>query len=122
MATKISQSVSETPFEGNSLVESEIELLLRKVSIDKKIEIPYEFIKEINEYARRNSFTFDYTIHKNKTSNIRVCCTQCVKAHALEKSKQMKLGKEISDAIEEMFECETGHNGYYIDKEDLKKI
>src|SRR3989338_697238 len=106
MATKISQSVSETLFDGNSLVESEIELLLRKVSRDKKIEIPYEFIKEINKYARRNSFTFDYTIHKNKTSNIRVCCTQCVKAHALEKAKEMNLGKDAIYALDEIFECE----------------
>ena len=122
MMKKSTQSVSEIPPDGNSLEESTIESMLRKVVRDHKVEIPDEFIEEINEYAKRNAFTFDYTIHKNKTSNVRVCCTQCLKAHALEKAKEMNLEKEIIDALDEMFGCETGHNGYYIDKEELRKI
>ena len=115
-------SASETPLDGNSLIESTVESLLKKVVKTEKDAFPDEFIREIKRYAKRNAFTLDYTIHNNHSNRIKVCCSQCVKAHALEKAKRMNLGKEAIKSIEEMFECEIGHNGYYLDREEVKKI
>ena len=120
MATKSTQSVSETPSDGNSLVESAIESFLRKGK--KNLNFPEEFINKIKKYARRNAFTLDYTIHDGERETIKVCCSKCLKAHVLEKAKEMGLGDDVMDKLDEIFECETGHNGYYIDKEELKKI
>ena len=113
---------SETRLNGNSLVESAIESFLRTSVRNKKSGFPEEFINEVKRYAKRNAFTLDYTIHDRQKNKIRVCCSQCLKAHALEKARKMNLGNELIKKIEEMFECEAGHNGYYIDKEELKKI
>ena len=71
--------------------------------------------RELESFAKRNS------IFSTKVNDklVHHCCPSCLKAHALKKAKEMNTDVK---AIEEMFQCETGHLGYYLDDEEIVKI
>jgi len=81
-----------------------------------KKQIPDNLARELENFAKRNS------IFSTKVDDklVHHCCPSCLKAHALKKSEELNL--DCKEAIEEMFECETGHLGYYLDEEEIIKI
>jgi len=78
-------------------------------------KLPDSFVKELESFAKRNS------IFSTKVDDQLVyhCCPSCLKAHALKKAGEMKHNLK---EIEEMFDCEIGHLGYYLDKGEIIKI
>ena len=50
------------------------------------------------------------------------CCPHCLKAHLLKKADEMNLGKATREIIISMGELQTGHDGYYLDKEKIVKL
>ncbi|MDO8508217.1 MAG: hypothetical protein Q7S27_00870 [Nanoarchaeota archaeon] len=48
-------------------------------------------------------------------------CLRCLKAYTLSKAKNLDLPEDF-EIISRIFKCETGHNDYYLDKEDLEPI
>ena len=67
-----------------------------------------ETIKEILKFAKRNS------LHVNNKKHY--CCPSCLKAHLTKNSKMNN--REIN----KLLKCQTGHQGYYLDKERLIKL
>ena len=79
--------------------------------------IPDKLTDELNHFIKRNSLVF---LHLPNTAN--GICKRCLKAHAIRKAQEMNLHKWIICSISEKFDCEAGHNGYYLDKSKLIKI
>ena len=81
-------------------------LLTHKVSgIKKNMLIPDDLIVELEDFAERNSIV-------NSPS---VTCCRCLKAHALKQAEKETLSKSTKDFLMQIFDCEEGHNGYYLD-------
>ncbi len=124
MILKKQIQASETRFDGQTILEYQVDeiiydLLNRAVA---GLDIPGQLIREIKLFAGRNSLIFEsYSIHSNRDETVKVCCKQCLKAHALQKAKYFDLSNEVLDLIDDVFSCETGHSGYYLDKEELVK-
>ena len=94
-------------------IESEILRDLNKIS--------QKLLKEAESFKERNSLAvIGHTIESKKP--IHRCCPQCLKAHLLKKSEEMNSGKAIREIIIGMHSCETGHYGYYLDRDELIKI
>ena len=46
----------------------------------------------------------------------------CLKAYALKKAAELGLGQNAIAAVRRMIPGETGHNGYYMDGEELIRV
>ncbi len=92
----------------------------RSYLLDRKVQallhgtiIPDDFISELEDFKERNA------ILKNDET---ICCQQCLKAYALKKASQLGLNSEAIREIQKMIKGKTGHDGYYIDKDQLNTI
>lgn len=83
--------------------------------------IPRKLVTELKNYAKRNSLALDSHLIRNK-AEVHICCPNCFKAHALSKLKEFGFDSDIKELIEESFSCDTGHLGYYMDKDKIKRI
>ena len=83
--------------------------------------LPSSFIYEIRQFIKRNSIAVDiFSMHEKKTSY--VCCEHCLKAYSVSLAKEMGLSKEIIDFLTESMKGNMGHDGYYLDSDDLSKV
>lgn len=80
--------------------------------IRKNILIPDDLLFELENFAKRNAIPH---------SQGRICC-KCLKAHALKKAKEMNFSQKSINFLEDIFICQQGHDGYYIDKGYLIEI
>jgi hypothetical protein len=92
-------------------------LKYRDCGLENGILIPDILIAELEDFAVRNSVN---ALHKKK--NEMHCCTRCLKAHAKRKSDELGLNKKAREFLISLFQCEEGHNGYYLDKENLIEV
>lgn len=94
----------------------------KNFEIRKKIHfLPTEVINEMKEFTARNAlFVFASCLEGKEPCH--KCCEQCLKAHTLKKCKEMNLGTKIYTLLDEVFPCETGHDGHYVDNDTLLKI
>lgn len=76
----------------------------------KETKIPDLLLKEIEEFKKRNM------IVKDK------CCPSCLKAHLIKKASVLKIDKRLYDNILNEMNGDVGHNGYYLDANNLKRI
>ncbi|MDO8460155.1 MAG: hypothetical protein Q7S74_03530 [Nanoarchaeota archaeon] len=76
-------------------------------------------LAEMDEFIERNSLVIN---GNNKIKQKHYCCPQCLKAHALICSREMKLGNNIEKIVNKLFEGEVGHGEYYLDGEVLIKV
>tara|TARA_Y100000310_G_scaffold345811_1_gene470327 strand:+ start:11284 stop:11598 length:315 start_codon:yes stop_codon:yes gene_type:complete len=81
--------------------------------------IPEFLLTEIQAFKARNSLAKSYSIQNKEITD--VCCSQCLKAFVLNQAKSQDLNKKTIKSIEKQFDCEIGHDGYYIDNEELIK-
>lgn len=49
-------------------------------------------------------------------------CNKCLKAHAYRLGKEMEISNESLHKIMKMIPGDIGHEGYYVDEEDLIKL
>jgi len=49
-------------------------------------------------------------------------CARCLKAHMLKEAENIGLTKREKSFLSSLIEGEIGHNGYYLDGDELKKI
>ena len=116
MILKNLQQDSETLYERETIVEHEVEELIYDVLERSNWQIPDEFLDEVRKYAKRNAFAFDsYSIHQGENITIKACCKHCLKAYIIQKARELKINSESVSVIEEVFDCEGGHNGYYLE-------
>jgi hypothetical protein len=83
-------------------------------------EIASSLFAEIENFKKRNCLIteFDSSIKGIRS----VCCEQCLKAYILVKARDFDVDEQINEAIDELFTCKTGHEGYYLDKGKLLKF
>ncbi|MCU0642051.1 MAG: hypothetical protein MUF61_00525 [archaeon] len=77
-------------------------------------ELPLFLREKMAEFIERNKI-----ISKKTGSH---CCTWCLKAHLLEKAREKGMDSWAIELIEQIFPGNAGHNGYYMDSEEVKKI
>ncbi len=84
--------------------------------------IPDSLIKEIDGFVERNCLVNLNGRQNNNGINRKrdMCCPRCLKAFTLIKANEMNLGRETIELLGLWFNCETGHDGYYLDGEGLK--
>jgi len=121
MILKLKQSqhaleISSKILEGKVPIGSLL-LKYRDFGLDNGILIPDILIAELEDFAARNAVN---GLHKDKLKMH--CCTRCLKAHALRKSDEIGLDRKTKVFLANLFECEEGHNGYYLDKERVIEI
>ncbi len=85
------------------------------------VEIPRALIDEMESFTERNSLAVIAHTLKNKKP-IHICCSRCLKAHMLKKAKELRLNNRTLRVMNLYIKGPIGHNGFYIDKEELKKV
>ena len=114
------QKINKNNVEGKFSVKtrSALRSYLLNMKVDvllKGILIPDDLISELESFAERNRIsqrefgTFDAAPY----------CPRCLKAHAIRTAKTMGMDKEYLTVLNDFFDCEAGHNGYYMDGEEI---
>jgi hypothetical protein len=78
--------------------------------------------EEIRQFIERNILI--YAFSSSKKGNIFKsvpCCPRCLKAHTMQKARELGFDDETLNLLGLYFNCEEGHNGYYLDNDELKK-
>ncbi len=86
-----------------------------KVWEDLNFLLPRKLIEEIHKFQKENSIAITSTIHGPKQH----CCDKCLKAHVFKLASEIGLNQNVLMFLEQTFPGEIGHNGYYINKEQL---
>lgn len=83
-------------------------------------EIPAFLSEEIRKFAQRNILV---TLDANKESGLKeICCIRCLKAHLAKKMKERGSSTKIIEKIGFLKREQPGHDGYYLDGQELIKI
>ena len=88
--------------------------------LTKLTNIPDVLLKEANSFMKRNSLAVVACNVHNKEP-VYECCPSCLEAHLIRKANQLGLEKEKKEILK-IFEFKIGHEGYYLDKEEVIKI
>jgi len=81
--------------------------------------LPDSLLVELENFARKNACA----VSESNGDKLHHCCVKCLKAHAFKKAKEIKLDEKRMSWLMDMFGEELeGHDGYYIDGEDLIKL
>lgn len=117
---KISQQIEDTVFiEAESLWMEHVLSQMGGDNFKKLRNLPEEILDEMRKFIERNSLAVvAYRIEGRKPLDY--CCSRCLKAHLSRKCKEMGYD-EHEKAIGGMFDCEAGHEGYYVDNSELFK-
>ncbi|MBU0907487.1 MAG: hypothetical protein KKD18_04635 [Nanoarchaeota archaeon] len=117
----ISQAIEDTVFvEAESLWMEHVVSELDEGDFQAIGEMPREILEEMRKFVERNSLVIiAYRIDGRKP--LHCCCSRCLKAHLIKKCKERGFGEQ-GKVISRMFNCETGHNGYYIDDSELFEV
>lgn len=117
MNKKIKSSAIEFDllYKGISLVRSNM-LYKKMIALKKGIIIPDNLINEMENYTKRN------ILKPCNESEIFDFCPACFKAHLIKKGKEMELDKKAIKYLENEFYGLIGHNGYYIDEDNLIQV
>ncbi len=102
--------------EGGFLLGVNIFYKLTKIA-----DVPNLLIKEADSFMKRNSLAVVACNIHNK-EHVHECCPCCLEAHLVRKAKELDLDNDHKEAIRKIFECEIGHNGYYLDKGRLIRV
>jgi len=82
--------------------------------------LPQGLFLEMEAFKRRNSLAM--VSNKKEKKSQHQCCGNCLKAHALQRVREMKLPKRVENSLNKIFKCKMGHYGYYMDLGELIKI
>jgi len=81
--------------------------------------LPDSLLVEMENFAKKNALA----VSESNGNKFHHCCVKCLKAHALKKAREIKLDEKRMSWLMDMFGGEAeGHEGYYIDGEELVKI
>ena len=100
-------------FASETKTISGILLLKEHLSSKSKIlkSIPENVISNLQNFAKRNALV-----------EIGHCCPHCLKAHAIKTAENKGLDGRTIQIIKEEFKGEIGHNGYYMDEDQLIRL
>ena len=95
----------------DDLSSTEILSMMSRLSKRAPELIPDSYLAELNEYIQRNSVA--------QVGSKHFCCHRCLKAHSIKKANEYGLGPCAVYIIYSLLNCESGHEGYYLDGDDL---
>lgn len=78
---------------------------------------PKEFLDGLEAFQKRNLIA-----HEGGHKHNAFCCPRCLKAHALKISQDVTVNIYSLSLLFNMLNCETGHNGFYVDRDDVAKV
>ena len=84
-----------------------------------KLALPQQFMEKIYSYRERNAFL---KLIKDKSPVIEICCPSCLKAHIRKTAVEFELSSDVSKKVFNITNGNTGHMGYYLDKDKLIKF
>lgn len=87
----------------------------RRPILRKHYFFPDSLLEEIEDFASRNE------IAESSKSDFR-CCPDCLKAHVVKKARDSGLDSKSISLLSKIFRGKLGHEGYYLDKEELIKL
>ncbi len=121
MTIKITPQLTETKEKIEE--ESFLTYLLnyKMSALNKGILIPDLLISEIEKFNKSNYIALTES-PLNKERYIYHSCPRCLKAHTLKKAQEIGLDEAAINYVSQLFDCEKGHHGYYLDNEELKEI
>src|SRR3989338_8167535 len=80
-------------------------------------DLPEALVKEVERFKQRNFFAFS----TKQGREDKAYCPNCLKAFAIFKAREMKLGDKVVSELEDKIESDLGHNGYYQDGDKIVK-
>ncbi len=89
-------------------------------NLTKLTNFPVSLVKEAKSFMERNSLAVVACNIEDKEL-IHECCPNCLQAHLLKRAKEKGYIEE-SAIIQDIFEFDIGHDGYYIDKGKLLRV
>jgi hypothetical protein len=75
----------------------------------------------MEDYAEKNDLVKS-VFYIDEMNSLYKCCPNCLKAHALVKARELGVEEETINSLSKLFKGEIGHNGYYLDEDELIKI
>lgn len=87
----------------------------KRFALLQGIIITDDLISEINSFAERNNAV-------SNSKALHTSCPHCLKAHAISSANELGLDSRAKSFIDALLEGETGHDGYYLDKDKLIKL
>ena|SRR3989338_579519 len=80
---------------------------------------PPEIVREMAHFIVKNNLSITFSLNGEARYH---CCKRCLKAHLVVASRKYKLSKEALFFLNRLFPEKTGHEGYYLNEENLLKI
>ena len=93
----------------------------REGSLTGLERLPPKLLLRAKVFSRKNSLVAVASRLKDKRIVYR-CCERCLKAHLVGEASRMELGKEVEKVLRGLFDCELGHEGYYLDGGKLRRV
>lgn len=125
MTIKISKTASE--YNNSTLSEVYVQDLAHNLldykilGLTKGLIIPDDLIAELELFAQRNSLK-EIIEDENQRELIDGCCPRCLKAHMLKTAERLGISLEGRQFLSMFMRGEVGHQGYYLDGEELIEI
>lgn len=79
---------------------------------------PPQLVRELHSFAERNAIDVKPGLGKS----IKQVCLRCLKAFALVKIKEFKMPPKQSFLLLNHFQCNMGHNNYYLDEARVMRL
>ncbi|MAE49814.1 hypothetical protein CMI48_03235 [Candidatus Pacearchaeota archaeon] len=81
------------------------------------VGLPHQLLLELHAFVRRNR-----VVDLGDEFTIEHCCKRCLKAYLLERAEGYGVSGEQLSFLESYFSCEAGHDGWYLDGDDLLNL
>lgn len=104
----------------NSLSASERLFSIAGKGYEELKNLPEKVVREGERFCKRN-LLMEFGSKKG-SKEFFGCCERCLKAHLILKARSFGFGKEVLGRISNVFACERGHEGYYLDREKVVKL
>lgn len=79
--------------------------------------LPSWFAARLETFAQKNALASAYSPMRAEV--ISCCCRQCLKANALALARNAALSPAALALLSRLFNCKTGHDGYYLNQGKL---
>lgn len=81
----------------------------------------HKILREAESFKKRNAIAV-VACKLDSRKKVYKCCPNCLKAHLIKKAEEWDLGRDLVEIIDNTVEHETGHYGYYMDKDKIVKL
>ena len=75
------------------------------------------YIVELEAFCHRNNLK-----HDDENREIILCCPSCLKAYAMKIAEAHNLDEDSIEFVMDVLDGEIGHEGYYIDDDELLEV